>query len=740
MEIFNVNDKTRLKVKKARTSDMGSNGLEFDKDIPFVKRGLNLDQVWFSGGRTALTILRHGGIGEILHYGRQAQGLFMFFKASSPQSSWEKLFRVCVVIDGVPYYPEFNNTRIYPFGYTSECAIERVKFRHEITVLNDAVVQRIAILSNPARKKLSLKIIFHGFNGVKSPNRKWSSWEMDKAVGGLYTSATDSFTEEECRRQVDAKKSDKRLDFPVSDVPYGETHISIASNLKSKMTSANHGFKYYLNTDAFADEAVFFLVFTPEKGGLERRVRELRKSYSRECDHALASYRERLSSSPKIKIAGCPAVQSFMCSLPPTIDSVEAKDIPGGFRAATHGYWIWLDLFFNSSAFTYSNDSASLLDMLKLFKTFADSKLGMPKLVTTTMKPLSGAEWVEQSMYVTAFYHYYCNTGDVVALREIFPFLAWLTDKCMEKEVAGTGLLEGVGMPDFPMDQDGHDICSSGNSIFYQALKAMEALAMELDAASPGSEYAALASKYGTLSGKCRESFLRYFYDGEKGYFVDSLSSRDFSRRSHYPVFAILWITHFAADLLGDHAKEIAAFLSKNFARSHGIAGMIPAWDSAYPGDGNQLLAYYPSWSEAFYRNAMRMAGRKKELDKWFDDVAWFWLQNTIPEGFTYDAENEGFTVDNPGTKQAFGGQSWYCVFFQSILGICIDEKGLVISPSPVHREITVKNLVVRGRKINITMTGNAKNPGITFNGIRLKGPTVRIPFADLKINNNLYI
>lgn len=725
-------------IKAIRTSNMGSNQLEFDQDIPFVKKGLTLDQVWFSGGRTALTILKHGGIGTILHFGRQAGELHDFFQTATPLSSWGKVFRICVVLDGISYYPEFNNTRIYPFGYTSECTLAQVKFRHELTVLNDAVVQRIKILANPEHKKLSLKIMFHGFNGVKSPNRKWGSWELDEAISGLRTSATDTLSEAECRQQIESKTKEVRLNFPVSDVPYAETHIGLASSLKSKVTITNQGFKYYLQTEPFKDEAAVVLVFHPEQRGLEKRVRELRKNYAPECAQAAAAYRERLAHAPKIKIARQAAVQSCLVNIPAVIDSVEVKDTPGGFRAATHGYWIWMDLFFNSSAFTYANDAASLGDMLRLFRSFADRKLGIPKLVTTTMEPLLGSEWVEQSMFITSFYQYYCNTGDRAVLRELFPFLVWLLDKCLEKEVGKTGLVEAVGMPDFPADQDGHDLCSSGNSLVYQSLKVMEALAGEMNTDTPRQEYATLAAKYAALSRKCRESFLHYFYDQKKGYFVDSLSSRDFSKRLHYPVFAIMWVTHFAADLLGDHTRKIAAFLAQNFTRPHGIGGMLPTWDSAYPGDGNQLLAYYPSWSEAFYRNTMKLAGRIKELHKWFADVAWFWQQNTLPEGFTYDAENEGFTVDNPGTKQAFGGQSWYCVFFRCIVGIDIDTEGLIVSPTPVPMKITVKDLVVRGQKIDITLTGKAKISGITFNGKKLQGATIRIPFADLKTKNSI--
>jgi len=705
----------------------------YKNNIPFMPKGIELDQTWFSGGRTGATLLGHGGIGEILYYGNQFQGGHTFFRSGMPQSAWAKLLRLCVVIDGTPYYPEFANTRLYPFGYTSECALADVSFRHELILLNDAVVQRIAVVSNPACRQLALKLILHGHSRVTPAQRVWSDWRMDEALGALRIDAKDCFTEEECRHQIEEKSKDQRLDFPVSDLPRGETHIAVASTLETKMTCTNHGFKYYLDTTLFTGEATFFMVFSPSEEALATRVSALRSDAAEECGQAIAAYSARLANSPRISIPGGAAVQSCLMNLPAVIDSLEVKDIPGGFRAAAHGYWIWLDLFFNATAFTCANDAGSLRDMLRLFRSFADPKLGIPKLVTTTMKPLAGAEWVEQCLFITAFYHYYCHTGDRALLAELYPFLTWVMDKCLEKEARDSGLIEGIGMPDFPMDMDGHDLCSSGNSIAYQALRSIEALACE-------SDDAASAERYKRQAGKCRDSFLRHFYDPDKGYFVDSLSSRDFSKRQHYPVFAILWVTHFAADLLGDHAGEIAAFQAKNFTRPHGIGGMIPRWDTAYPADGNQLIAYYPSWSEVFYRNTMRMAGRAEGLDKWFDDVEWFWKQHTLPEGFTYDAENEGFTVDNPGSKQAFGGQAWYAVFFSAILGLAIDERGLLFSPTTVRRKSSVKNLVVRGKKINITVTGKSKCQGITLNGERLKGSTIRIPFASLKNNNSVSI
>lgn len=705
----------------------------YKNDIPYMTKGLAVDRTWFSGGRTGATLLGHGGLGEILYYGAQEQGGHTFFRATAPESAWEKLFRLCVVIDGKAWYPEFNHTRLYPFGYSSECELAGVRLRHELILLNDSLVQRITVLDNPAGCTLNLKLILHGHNRVKTGHRSWSDWRFDDGLNALCCSAVDEIPEEECRRQIEKKKKELRLNFPVSDVPRGETHLAVASDLKTSMLCTNHGFKYYLNTESFTDSAAFLLVFSPEKDALAERVAILRGNHTAECAAALAAYDTRLASSPAIRIPGQAAVQSCLRNLPAVVDSLEAKDVPGGFRAAAHDYWVWLDLFFNATAFTWADDADSLRDMLRLFRSVADPELGMPKLLTTTLKPLLGAEWVEQCLYIPALYHYTCQTGDRETLAELYPFVTWLMDKCLENESGDSGLIEGIGMPDFPMDMDGHDLCSSGNSIAYQALKCLEALAREMEDADTAERYAAKAR---TL---CK-SFLEHFYDPEKGYFVDSVSSRDFTRRPHYPVFAILWVSHFAADLLGEHAAEIAAFQTANFTRAHGIGGMIPNWDAAYPADGNQLIAYYPSWSEGFYRNTMRLAGRADGLEKWFDDVAWFWDRNTLPEGFTYDAENEGLTPDNPGSKQAFGGQAWYAAFFSAILGLAVDTQGLIISPTPLRRKITVRNLRVRGCRLDVTLGGQQNGGDMLFNGHPLTGPVARILFEKLKPKNKLEI
>jgi hypothetical protein len=721
-----------------KTASAKPNSLEFKQNLPFIKKGLDLDQVWFSGGRLATTILRHGGIGEVLYYGRQSLGHAHFFKAANPTTAWEKLFRLCVVIDGAAWYPEFNHTTFHPFGYTSECVLAGVHLRHELAALNDALVQRVKVLANPAKKKLSLRVIFHGMSRVEDKFRTWKPWKATK--DGLTTAAIDELSKEEIKRQIDEKMADVRDHFPVSDTPYGETHIGFVSDRTLSVKTARKNWKYYVSSGSFTDQAAITLAFAPGAAAFNRRCAELKKSVHRECDDLFALFHQRQQLAPAVRIPGEPVVESCLAHIPRVVDAVEVKDIPGGFRAGMQNYWVWLDLMLDSVSFLYANDSDSLRDMILLFNGKADKKLGIPCLLTTHMTPLLGTPFNNQCPFITTVYNYYCYTGDEKTLRACYPVMRFLIEKCLKKEVRGTGLIEGAGNPDHPAEQDGHDIASCNNSYFYQALMAMRFLSREMTRLTGDKEHEKFGRMCAEVGARCCKNFIRYFFDKKKGYFLDSLSSRDFSPRRHYPSFVIQWTTPFAADLVAGNEKRIAEFLAKTFTRPHGIASMFPTWDKDYPGDGNQWLAYYPSWTESFYRSTMKLAGRERELRKLFGIIGWFWQRYTIPEGFTYDAENEGFTPDNPGGKQPFGAQAWYGNFFRCIVGFEVDERGVIISASPVQDKIVITNLIVRGKRIDLTVTGKGRKAEVIFNGKTQPEGKVIIPFFKLKARNEVVI
>jgi hypothetical protein len=720
------------------SSSSGNPPIQFRDNLPFVPKGTGFPQVWFSGGRLGATILGHGGIGQILYYGNQSVSHAFFFQSTNSLSAWEKLFRLSIVIDGKPWYPEFNNTTYYPFGFTSECTLDGVRFEHQLVALNDALVQRVKVVANPSRKKLALRMITHGMNRVQNKFRTWQPWKDSKL--GLITSAADKLSKEEIAKQIWDKTHDVRDHFPVSDTPYGETHICLVYDRSHTIENSMHNWKYYTSSGAFTDEAALSVVFAPGAAALRKRAAQIKRSVHRECDALFALFAKRQRDATQVRIPSEPVVQSLVANVPRVIDAVEVKDVPGAFRAGMQNYFVWMDLILDGVSFLYANDAESLRDMLYFFNQRVDKKRGVPCLVTTHLTPLLATPFSSQCPIITTFYNYYCFTGDEAALRQCYPMLRFITEKCKEGEVRGTGLIVGAGTPDYPAEQDGKDVTSCNNSYFYQGMKAMRYLSAEMARITGRKKYAIYGEACDQLAARTLKSFGRYLYDKKVGYFLDSLSAKDFKPRRHYPTFAIQWTTPFAADLIAGREKPIAAFLIKNFLRKNGVGPMFPPWDPMYPGDGNQWLAYYPSWTESFFRGALRAAGRGKELGQLIDVMNWFWSRYTIPEGFTYDAENEGFTPDNPGGKQPFGGQGLHGNFFRTIVGVEVDERGVIVTPSPTQLPLTMEGLLVRGKKIDVKISGKGKTPEITFNGKKLGAGPAIIPFRKLKARNQIVI
>ena len=62
------------------------------------------------------------------------------------------------------------------------------------------------------------------------------------------------------------------------------------------------------------------------------------------------------------------------------------------------------------------------------------------------------------------------------------------------------------------------------------------------------------------------QTFRERFWDAKKGFWADSLDSRNLSRRESYPSHAILWITPFARELIGARAEQCADFMARHHA------------------------------------------------------------------------------------------------------------------------------------------------------------------------------
>jgi len=125
----NKNDQSDM--SDTTDGNLAPSHLCFDEITPVAPHGLGgLMRDHFSHGRLLATVGTHGGLISVHYWGHQHLGAPGFFQADG-ESSWLKLFRVCVSIGEERYYLMLNDTRLYPFGYTSHCKIGDVEFAHD---------------------------------------------------------------------------------------------------------------------------------------------------------------------------------------------------------------------------------------------------------------------------------------------------------------------------------------------------------------------------------------------------------------------------------------------------------------------------------------------------------------------------------------------------------------------------------------------------------------------------------
>ena len=640
--------------------------MEYRNDVPFIPKGLEVSQISFSGGRTAASLAPHGGLTHLNYYGAQRVHDAVLYRGD-PISAWKQVFRLCVRIDDDLFCPEFNETRVFPFGYESECALAGVRLRHGMCLLNDALVYTATVLANPDGKAVALRVLHMGCSREDKATRAWRGFAMEGAANLAHEAVIDD---------IPPKEDDPSLaqaGMAVKPEPsHAETLVGVTATVGVRMTTSPRSFlKWTFTTEPF-ETRVGLCVFFGHEGGerFRERGRELRSGMFAEVDQRIAHYHGRLAAQPAIRMAN-PVVQSALRNVIPILDSMCVADIPGAVRAADSGYWVWgWDTLVHADAHGFGNDVAKLTDVLAFYRRTADPEVGIFHALTLNGRPMMAMAPAAQCLYAVTLYHAYCFGGDRTVLAEYFPFARKIVDRAGQDEVDGTGLLKGVSLyPDYPEDleQDGDDISVFNNSIYFQALRVMAELAAEL-----GDAEAAVA--FTSRADRLLASFVRFF-DEAKGCFVDSLSSRDFAPRRHYPSYAVLWATPFAGELVAPWRERIAAFMKEHLAARRGVR-MLPKWDSRFMYDGNQLGAAM-AVVENTYREMRHSVGDDGSAAELMDNMTHWWSRLCIPEGLTCEYENHGLTPDNPGRKQAFCAKAWLTMFYHVVVGLNLDCRGL---------------------------------------------------------------
>jgi len=686
--------------------------MKFKNNIPYLEQGIGLGKIAFSGGRLTASIASHGGLMQIDYFGEQRFGDSSLF-TGNPISAWTQLFRPCLGIDDGLYYLEFQDTQFFPFGYASRFGAKGVTVQHGLYLLNDALIYRVEVLRNLRKRRLSAVLFqMNGVTRVAKPTRKWIDEGPISSENVWEATVADQHTE--------PLKSPANFGlprgFPTEQVMSSETYVAVTCDVPLHFEYPND-FKHSLRTARFQEEVTFSVVFGhTDRARFRKRVKTARRSARAEVAQLLAGYRESLHS-PAISFSN-PAVQSCIANTRAMLDAVKPKDVPGALRGANNGYWIWgWDTLVYTHAHALLGDGPFAAKMLDFFRSHSDPDIGIAHSFTLDQKPFLPMAFNAQCLYAISLYDVYLFSGDRKILRTYFDFALELVNRASRDEVKGTGLVKGPSLyPDAvaTLGETGDDISAINNSIYYQALRAMEALAREINLNDVEIDLKNRADRL-------QKNFER-LYDTKKGFFYTSISATDFKPREFYGAHAVFWVTPFARDLVTPHAAQIANFIKKHLTMRHGYR-LMPKWDQGYMRDGNNN-GYYDPYVDRFYIEMMKLAGSKPAIERFSNDVAWYWSQLTVPEAMSCEMENHGITVDDPGKQQPFSMKVWCSIFFHTLAGFELDCAGINFSACDAG-PIEVRGLLVRRHTIDLKVTGH----GWQIDKLLLDGKPIASPF-----------
>lgn len=697
------------------------NGLCFSEITPVAPRGLGLLRNHISNGRLFATVGWHGGLTHVSYCGTQHLRALRFFETGL-ETGWMKLFRTALQVGTKLFYPPLRNTRLYPFGFSSDSDVAGVQFKQEILLLSDAIVQRYIISRNTSKVPVGVEMLHHEiFSRAKIQDREWKSLEFDPRLNAMIGSVVDQ--NKEVYTGEGDSLSQQNLGLVIKDAPSATTWIGIGCTVPISTRTSYNDCKVYLTSKPGKYKIVsLFVVFATSKPDLEQRLKALSANVNRECESLLAGYDKRLAERPRIDV-GDPVLNSAFGQYPESLEFLKIPDRPGAVRAGIERSFVWgWDGMTPLMSSPLANEADYSASILRFFQEGWNPVIGLPLLFTTAFEARIRSPFPAQAQYIAGLYHYFAITGDLKVVREMMPTCKRILERCRERVVKDTGLVAGNALwPDFPecMGENGEDIAAINNSTFYQGLRCVEYFADALGDRE-------LAADCRDWARKLRENFIKYLYDEEKGYFITSCSSRDFSPRKHYGCQVIFWVTPFANELVSHAPGRIASFMNEHL-RSARCLLSLPRWDTAWMAEGNQLGGSYPM-ADHFYINVNKLVGEGSALKAWMGDVRWNWRYHTAPEALTPEAENEHiFGPDNHGGKQAQACSTWYTCLYKGLAGLDFDHEGLTITPwgdTPVD----IRGLRLRGVSVDVKVSG----AGTHVKSLKLNGKA--LPAGSRKI------
>ena len=658
------------------------------------KSGLPQQPLWFADSRLNFSFEDPGGITRLDYY------------YPSQRLNLSPLFLRPFHFFGIIYYlsdekgnylPEFQNSRIYPFGIEAEWEHESNVFTQKVMAVDETMVIQVETPDNlPKGYKFNIN-----FNKLLC-NRDVANWD-----DWVFNQEKNIFLGE----------------FKTLDSNPQHFSASFGANFPIEYQYNKPGNKYYLSSPVLESgkKYTFFLNFGLNSVDLVNKNDKWIDDSEKKIVKQYERYQKVAALCPKL-ISPYKDIDNYFSLLPMFLESLKLNNVPGAIRANTNRYWIWgWDGMTNSSSTAYFGDVDHVKNILDFYETTGNPERGIYHAYSPDLKSGQIAPVPSQTIYISLLQLYYDQTKDLATLEKHYPFAKKIFKMACSDEVNDLGLSRGISLyPDDPVEETGNDLSAFNNSIFYCATRSMNRLASVIG----DTETEELSE---SMAKKIEKNYLKIFYDKEKKYLISSVEATTFEKREAYITASLRWENDYYRDLIEPVSEECINFYDKNLVCKSGIRA-VPFWDK-YFDDANQLAYWWPVTDESFIRLS-NQNNRGDLLDNWVQWLSYWYNHLTCPETVncffdTDDPVDPGSHVPNTWqpyfTWQAFGMRTWFQGIIHGLVGVDADAGGITIFPYN-GKEMTLLGLHYLGKTFDFAMKGSG--PYIKY--IEIDGKKIR--------------
>jgi len=693
-----------------------------EKGVIFSKSGIPQTPRWFADSRLAFSF-EETGVTQVDYYYSEGSTIFL-------RNLWDG-FRYYLVRDNLNFPPEYQNSKIWPFGLESEWTLDNQLFIHRVLAVNEAIIFQLttpAGLPQGYQFKFDFNVAFaltnsdaRDFRFPTGPGRQWKNWQFSQdenlLIGGFVNTKSNQSTDVEDFTFCCTIGGDFLMTYKV------DKNINVHALLSPVLEPG----KTYN----------FIITFGNSKSDAKGKNAELIQKYKEKIGGQFARY-EKIRKTVPVLISPNNELNNYFSLLPMYHETLKITDYPGAMRAKTSNYWVWeWDGMTCNSATAYWGDVAHIKNMLKFYKETADPELGILMWHSNDMKSGGSCTIPAQSMYVTLLQLYYDHTNDIEELKDKYEFAKKIFNMALANEVKETGLSSGLSLtPDFMTltGETGNDISAMNNSVFYCAARSLNRISAIMGDTET-------FKKTQDIIQKIENNFLKYFFDKEKRYIVSSIDASTLAQRQNYQSYSLRWENAYYKDLVNPVFKDCLEFYTANLVCKPGIRA-IPLWCISYDADANQLHGWWPTTDESFVRMVNEF-NRKDLMERWTGWLTYWYKHLTCPEGVSCLLETDTPELDRwsamNGTWYAMTCREWYQGIIHSYVGVDADAGGITFYPYSGD-EMKLLGMHYLGKTFDIDMKGSG--PYIEYievNGKKILG-TNKLPLEYYQNENHIII